>query len=136
ATVAPRVERHLTAINRGKLSTPMQLLAQHGFLDGRFSVLDYGCGKGDDVRELEAHGLDVVGWDPVYANEPNLRRCDLVNLGFVRNVIEDPKERAEALRRAYAYAAKLLIVSVMIGGESVNGQFALFSDGVLTSRKT
>ena len=53
-----KVERYLTAIDRDKLSAPMQALARHNYLDGEYSVFDYGCGKGDDVRELEAHGLE------------------------------------------------------------------------------
>jgi len=44
----------------------MQALARQNYLDGEYSVFDYGCGKGNDVRELEAHGLDVTFWDPVY----------------------------------------------------------------------
>jgi hypothetical protein len=55
-----RVERHLTAIDRNTLSAPMQALARHNYLEGDYSIFDYGCGKGDDVRELEAHALDVV----------------------------------------------------------------------------
>ena len=47
-----KVERHLTAIDRDKLSAPMQALARHNYLDGEYSVFDYGCGKGDDVRRL------------------------------------------------------------------------------------
>jgi 2-polyprenyl-3-methyl-5-hydroxy-6-metoxy-1,4-benzoquinol methylase len=31
------------------------------------SVLDYGCGQGDDVRALQAGGIPVTGWDPHYA---------------------------------------------------------------------
>ena len=61
-----QVQRHLTAIDRDKLSAPMQALARHNYLNGTYSVFDYGCGKGDDVKELEAHGLDVDFWDPVY----------------------------------------------------------------------
>ena len=41
-------------------------LCIHDMMDGEYSVFDYGCGKGNDVRELEAHGLDVTFWDPVY----------------------------------------------------------------------
>lgn len=55
------IDRHKTAIDRNKLSTPMQILGKHGYFDGNYSVLDYGCGKGDDVRELEAHGIEVKG---------------------------------------------------------------------------
>ena len=64
-----KIERHLTAIDRDKLSAPMQALARHNYLDGNYAIFDYGCGKGDDVRELEAHGLNVFSWDPVYRPE-------------------------------------------------------------------
>ena len=54
-------------------------------------MLDYGCGKGDDVRELEAHEIDVSGWDPTHNPEGALINSDIVNLGFVLNVIEERK---------------------------------------------
>ena len=86
-----RVERHLTAIDRDKLSAPMQALARHNYLDGEYSVFDYGCGKGDDVRELEAHGIEVAFWDPVYHADRAKKHADIVNLGYVINVIEERK---------------------------------------------
>jgi len=130
------IERHKTAIDRNKLSSPMQVLARHGYLEGDYSILDYGCGKGDDMRELEAHGVNVSGWDPVYHADGELLKSDIVNLGYVLNVIEAIDERTETLRQAYAYSNKVLIVSVMIAGESVIRQFTPYKDGVITSRNT
>lgn len=131
-----RVERHLTAIDRDKLSAPMQALARHNYLDGNYSVFDYGCGKGDDVRELEAHGIDVAFWDPVYHPKGTKTRADIVNLGYVINVIEDRRERDRVLRDALKYAEKLLAVSAMLAGESTVAQFMPYKDGVLTKRNT
>jgi DNA phosphorothioation-associated putative methyltransferase len=119
-----KVERHLTAIDRDKLSAPMQALARHNYLAGNYSVFDYGCGKGDDVRELEAHGLDVSFWDPVYHSDGTKRRADIVNLGYVINVIEDRKERDQVLRDAFKFAEKILAVSAMLAGDATIGQFA------------
>ncbi len=51
------VERHKTAIDRNHLSQPMQVLARHDYFNGDWSVLDYGCGKGDDMRELGVLGI-------------------------------------------------------------------------------
>lgn len=130
------VQRHKTAIDRDKLSQPMQILARHDYLSGDYSILDYGCGKGDDLRELEAHGVDICGWDPVHNPEGNVVNSDIVNLGFVLNVIEDREERESTLRNAWAHADKILIASVMIAGESVVSQFKPYRDGVLTSRNT
>ncbi|GEA13617.1 DNA phosphorothioation-associated putative methyltransferase [Alteromonas sp. KUL49] len=130
------VQRHLTAIERNKLSAPMQLLAKHGYLDGEFSIFDYGCGKGDDVRELEAHGLDVNSFDPIYHPEGNIVESDIVNLGFVINVIEDKQERIDTLTKAFSLAQKALVVSAMLGGESLIKQFTPYKDGIVTSKNT
>lgn len=130
------IERHKTAIYRNSLSQPMQILARHNYLNGDFSVLDYGCGKGDDLRELEAHGLDIIGWDPVHRTEGELLNSDIVNIGFVLNVIEDKQERDATLKSAWSYADKLLIVSVMVAGDRHIEQFTPYKDGIVTSRNT
>ena len=130
------IERHRTAINRNQLSAPMKILARHGYLDGKFSLLDYGCGKGDDLRELELHKLDCIGWDPNYKPDGKLEEKDIVNLGFVLNVIEDRSERDLTLKKAWGYAKSILIVSVMIAGRSTTDKFASFNDGVVTSINT
>lgn len=130
------IERHKTAIDRNQLSQPMQILAKHDYFNGDWSIFDYGCGKGDDARELEAHGLNINSWDPVYNSTNNKIKSEIVNLGFVLNVIEDRKERTETLIDAWKYTKKLLIVSVMVAGESVIRQFTPYKDGVVTSRNT
>lgn len=131
-----KIDRHKTALKRDKLSTPMFSLASLGYLDGHYTVLDYGCGQGDDIRELTAHGISCIGWDPVYAPETELSEADIVNLGFVLNVIEDRDERKNTLERAYGYCKKFLIVSVMIGTERIISKYQPYKDGVLTQRNT
>ena len=131
-----KIKRHRTAINRDKLSAPMQSLARHGFLDGNRSVFDYGCGKGDDLLELEAHGINAAGWDPVFRATTKREQADIVNLGFVINVIEERDERVNVLKAAYKLANSLLVVAVMLGRESVESQFKPYKDGVVTSRDT
>lgn len=127
--------RHLTALVRYNFSAPVQTLARYGFLDGRFSLFDYGCGRGDDLRGLRENGLNVAGWDPYYAPDQPLQTADLVNLGFVINVIEDHDERLEALIRAWSLAERLLVVAVMLANQNdPRGQ--QFRDGVLTQRGT
>ena len=130
------IQRHLTAVDRDKLSVPMQSLAKHGYLDGDHTVFDYGCGKGHDLLELEAHGLDATGWDPAYRPDAEMRQSDVVNLGFVINVIEDYDERATTLGRAYDLAYKILVVSVMLGGAAATSKFRPYKDGIVTSRGT
>ncbi|BCB43913.1 hypothetical protein VagYM19_30430 [Vibrio alginolyticus] len=132
----PGIDRHKTAIVRHELSSPMKTLAKQGYLDGRFSIFDYGCGRGDDLRELEAHGLDVLGWDPVFSPDNDKVNSDIVNLGFVLNVIEDQDERLEALLSAWELANKILVVSVMLANDSYVAQFQPYKDGVITTRNT
>lgn len=130
-----RVERHRTALTRYGLSAPMQTLARFGYLDGTRSVFDYGCGRGDDLRNLLANNIPAAGWDPHYAPERVKTAADVVNLGFVINVIEDLEERTEALRGAYALATEFLVVSAMLASqETVRG--TPYADGVLTGRNT
>lgn len=132
---AETLARHRTALQRYTLSTPMQALHRHGYLDGTRTVFDYGCGKGDDVRILHANGVEASGWDPHFAPDTPKTAADIVNLGFVINVIEDTTERTQALCGAYALAKRVLSVAAMLTGrEQPNGE--QYSDGVRTSRNT
>lgn len=130
------IDRHKTAIVRHELSAPMKTLVKHGFLNGNYSIFDYGCGRGDDLRELEAHGLDALGWDPNFQPDNDKVVSNIVNLGFVLNVIEDQDERLEALLGAWELADNLLVVSVMLANDSYIAQFTPYKDGVITSRNT
>jgi len=130
------IARHRTAIDRNKLSTPMQSLLRHNYFEGQYSLFDYGCGKGDDLMILRENGIEAYGWDPVYNPDEPKKPSDIVNLGFVVNVIENPSERKETLQYAYNLTKKFLVVSAMLGGDSITSQFKKFGDGVVTSRNT
>lgn len=131
-----RIDRDRTALRRSSLSSPVQHLMRLGFLDGRHSVFDFGCGRGDDVRLLNELNVSADGWDPVYRPETECRPADIVNLGFVLNVIEDASERRNTLLRAFGLARKVLAVSVMLGYQRKREQFERYEDGVLTQRNT
>lgn len=130
------VLRHKTALNRNRLSQPMALLTSYGVIRSGRTVLDYGCGRGDDVSALDAAGYDISGWDPHFEPKEYLEPADVVNLGFVLNVIENQAERSLALRRAWELTKSVLSVAVMIGaGQQTPGQ-RCYRDGLLTSRGT
>lgn len=132
-----RIERHKTAISRSELSKPVKALLDYGLLEKNHRFLDYGCGLGDDVRGLAELGFRASGWDPYYRPEPETHESDIVNLGFVVNVIEDPAERVETLRRAWNCSSKLLVVStLMTGRECHYSQVQPYGDGLLTNRNT
>ncbi|MEQ9323609.1 MAG: DNA phosphorothioation-associated putative methyltransferase, partial [Polyangiaceae bacterium] len=64
------------------------------------------------------------------------RTADIVNLGFVLNVIEDPRERRRALIDAFKHAKRVLVATVMIAGRATIEQFTEYGDGVITKRNT
>ena len=130
------IDRQRTALQRRELSSPMQHLLALGFLDGSRTVFDYGCGQGDDVRLLSAMGVNTNGWDPAFQPDAPRITADIVNLGFVLNVIEDADERRKALKHAFSLARQVLVVSVMLGYQSKRARFAEYRDGVVTQRNT
>ena len=129
------IARHLTALVRQGFSAPVQALARYGFISPSVEVLDYGCGRGDDIRGLTANGIRAYGWDPYYAPDGPRQEADVVNLGFVINVIEDLDERTEALRNAYAFTKKVMAVAAMLTSQATRlGR--PYRDGFVTSRNT
>lgn len=130
------IKRHKTAIARHKLSRPIQTIIEYGLLNESVSLLDYGCGQGDDVNRLKQMGFTVSAWDPVYHPDGCKEPADIVNLGFVLNVIEDPIERTAVLHEAYELSRKLLVVSTLIATSSTPMMGRPYKDGILTSRNT
>jgi DNA phosphorothioation-associated putative methyltransferase len=130
------IERHRTAIRRNKLSRPVSFLIEANLLSQSTNFFDYGCGHGQDLEILSKNGFAAIGgWDPYYRSEAQVQQAEVVNLGYVLNVIENPKERAETLLKAYELAEKVLCVSVMTAGQQgYEGED--FSDGVLSKRGT
>lgn len=130
------VSRHRTAIIRGDLSQPMQIMLRLGIVTKESSLFDYGCGQGEDVAALVSQGYEAFGWDPHHATEGPRRQAEVVNLGFVLNVIEDRRERIETLKVAWGFADKALCVSVMVQGRASTAGQKPHRDGFLTSRGT
>lgn len=135
-TSEPDVARHKTAITRRDLSQPMSLAMRLGIVHPGATVLDYGCGQGDDVAALVGAGFDAVGWDPHHAPDGPLRPSSVVNCGFVLNVIEDPVERMQVLKSAWQHAERALLVSVMTIGKGEVTRLRPYGDGFLTARGT
>jgi hypothetical protein len=87
ATAEPVVDRHKTAMTRYDLSKPVKSLLEYGMLKSGDVFLDYGCGQGSDVRGLQGVGHTAEGWDPVHQPKAKKREADVVNMGYVLNVI-------------------------------------------------
>ena len=133
---SPAIRRHLTAIRRNNLSRPVQLLLETGALTRDRTFLDYGCGFGDDIRILAENGYSATGWDPHFAPHCDKRPSDVVNLGFVLNVIEDVSERRAVLQEAYELSGSVLSVGVMYAVDANRASGVRLADGILTQKQT
>ncbi|ETZ41127.1 DNA phosphorothioation-associated methyltransferase family protein [Mycobacterium avium MAV_061107_1842] len=100
------------------------------------SVLDYGCGRGQDTVRLRKMGVAADGWDPYFAPETPLTERDVVLLTYVLNVIEDSEERQKAIKTAWQLATRVMVVSCRLTWElsSIRGDRS--GDGIVTSRNT
>jgi DNA phosphorothioation-associated putative methyltransferase len=133
-TGSRKIQRHLTALHRNSLSAPVQLLLKNGLLSSETTFFDYGCGRGTDIAALLGAGVSASGWDPHFAEKNPIFSADIVNLGFVINVIEDPAERVEAITKAFEITGQVLSVAAMLYGPDRAGK--PFGDGFLTARNT
>ncbi len=127
---------HRTAMTRAALSRPLATAVADGLLPPVLSVFDYGCGKGDDVRHLTTLGYQVSGWDPTHRPRGERHPADVVNLGYVLNVIERQSERAEALRSAWRLARGMLVVSARMSWDARDLVGRPMGDGLITRAGT
>ncbi|WP_285184687.1 DNA phosphorothioation-associated putative methyltransferase [Rhodococcus sp. MEB041] len=129
-------ERQRTAIGRSGLSMPLRRTLGDGLLARGEAVLDFGCGRGQDVSRLAQMSVKASGWDPYYSPDVPLVPHDVVMLTYVLNVIETAAERESTLSRAWGLATKVLVVSCRLDWErnSVRGRTA--GDGVMTTKQT
>ncbi|TVQ24471.1 MAG: DNA phosphorothioation-associated putative methyltransferase [Spirochaetaceae bacterium] len=125
-----------TAISRDGFSRPVRHMLDRGLLTRDRSFFDYGCGRGDDVSGLRALDFDADGWDPNHRPEAQRRGADIVNLGYVLNVIDNPAERATALREAWNLTLAVLAVRVLTTADRTADALTPWRDGFRTSRGT
>lgn len=129
--------RARTAIGRAEPSRPLKCILADGLLKSDTRLFDYGCGRGDDLRHLSLLGYVASGWDPVHRPEAARRRAPVVNIGYVVNAIENPAERQQTLRKAWALAEQVLVVSARLTLEAKSLRESTdHEDGLLTSRGT
>lgn len=129
------MKRHLTAITRKKLSKPARLALEQNLIQQGDRLLDYGCGRGSDVKLLIKKGVDAVGFDPYFFPETDCSGTwDVVTLNYVLNVIDNVEERRQTLEKAWDLCNCILLVAVRTDKEKVKGE--VFGDGIKTQRDT
>ena len=127
------ISRHRTALARKNMSRPVRLALEDGIISQSVTVFDYGCGRGSDVDRLRGLGVAAKGWDPVFLPASRRSPADIVNLGYVVNVIEDAAERANVLREAWRLSRRVLVVSARTSGDDdMGGDRKRYGDGVVT----
>lgn len=132
----PQIQRHRAAIARTTVSKPVRLALEAGLFPPATRFFDYGCGQGADLDHVANLGYVSEGWDPYYRPHSKPTAADVVNLGYVINVIEDPLERREALVAAWQLTQRVLIVAAQVWvDDRVRGLMA-YGDGIITSRQT
>ena len=125
--------RGKTAIRRYTCSRPIALALADGLISVSDNFFDYGCGHGADVRYLRRQKVKAEGWDSFHSPKTPIVPADVVNLGFVLNVIETLRSEAKS-GQAFGLARKLLVVSVRV--EQGPAGVAEFSDGIITNKGT
>lgn len=132
----PKIERYRAAIVRRDLSRPVRYAWEANLFTSDTTFFDYGCGHGGDVQRIKQRGFVSSGWDPHYAPDTPRVCADIVNLGFVINVIEDLQERREALLQAWQLTKKVLLVAAQVEIESREHGPVTYGDGYITRRRT
>ena len=123
-------------MRRISLSRPVALAVDDGLIRQDRTFFDYGCGRGDDLLRLHRMGITVSGWDPAFFPDEDRTPADVVNLGYVVNVIEDPDERTVVLAAAWNLARKLLVVSARLDWEATDAAVDFQGDGIVTGKRT
>lgn len=139
----------ITAMKRNKPSGPLKFAIEENLI-GR-EVLDYGCGRGDDVTHLLKFPdhFKVSGWDPNYllviTNQVRAlpvktdleinKQYDTVLCTFVLNVLTK-KDRIKAINNVLKLTKKngRAIFAVRSTKDGITG--TPHEDGVITARKT
>ncbi len=130
------IARHKAALNRKSLSRPVRLALEAKLFTPDTTFFDYGCGYGEDIKQIRQRGLISQGWDPYYYPDTELCTADIVNLGYVINVIEDLTERREALVQAWHLTKQVLIVAAQVLIDDARRGLIAYGDGIITSRNT
>lgn len=99
-----------TVPGRRGLSVIARFVSESGFANAFNikSILDFGCGKGQDVEHYIQKGFDSCGYDPHtpfgYSDLPN-GKFDLITLLFVLNVLPGTTRRISVIKKASEFMA-------------------------------
>jgi len=136
-----------TAIQRTKPSSPLMFCINEFNLNDR--ILDFGCGRGEDVRFLRSQGFNAFGFDPYHDTEESffssviiMDECSIVLATYVLNTIDSLEKRKNILQLAWESLLPQgrMFVSCRnlkaIEKEAEKNKWEIFNDGFLTRAGT
>ncbi|WP_019504959.1 DNA phosphorothioation-associated putative methyltransferase [Pleurocapsa sp. PCC 7319] len=130
------IERHKAAIKRSELSRPVKIALSANLFEEGTTFFDYGCGYGTDVKQISKQGYASSGWDPYYQPDAAIEPADIVNLGYIINIIEGTEERREALLKAWELTRQVLIVAAQVLVDDRRRGLMAYGDGRVTNPDT
>ena len=101
---------YLSAINRKYPSPAARALVKHS--EEGETILDYGCGYGNDAKYYERRKRICFNYDPYYFPELPTKKFDIVICSYVVNVVPSLREKIEVIRKAWSFTKETLIVSI------------------------
>lgn len=126
-----------TALHRKSLSVPMRILKEKNLLKG--TILDFGCGNGDDVKLLQKAGFNIFGYDKfnsVYKEDRLLKiHYDTLTCNYVFNVMDNLEEHYQLIETLKKLSDDIYItVRSDIKAKQDNWVFDEHSQGYWTSK--
>jgi DNA phosphorothioation-associated putative methyltransferase len=139
------IHTHRTAIKRTRASKPLRDLLDFEPQTFGTSVLDYGCGYGEDVAFLRDQRMVSMGYDPHKPfgySRMTTHNFDIVLLIYVLNVLPRREEREDTIKKAWERVAPggFLFVATRSPAEiwklQAKNCWKSCEDGFLTKKKT
>lgn len=109
---------HLAAPTRRYLSWMARTMLNEELINKSDTHLDYGCGKGSDVKILKDKGYQSMGYDPYYFPELIVKQADIVSCGYVLNVLSSRCDRLDIIRKCWKLTKSKLIIAAQTGKEN------------------
>jgi len=106
------------------------------------TILDYGCGRGHDVKWLTKKGYDVFGYDPNFQPAKPDDVYDAIMCNYVLCVLPNPQIRRGVIRDIMSHTGYKTLVCLSVRSKrDINaaaklGQWERKNDGWLTSAGT
>lgn len=135
------LQPYKTAIKRNKPSRIAKYIIKTIIPETGFkSILDYGCGKGDDCNYYFSNGLLTDGYDPYYVPYLNTKIFyDIVSLTYVLNVLDTHADRFLTFKNALdrVKPSGILIVTVRsdnsVTQQALKKSWQVHNDGFISS---